>query len=82
MGDEQPIEPRKAGRNIEPRTIGLIVLVVALLGFALANTEETTVSFVFFDVTAPLIFVLLGTAVLGAVVGGLLGHLRRRRRGD
>lgn len=59
------------------RLIPAAILVVALLGFGFANTESTTVDFLFTETDAPLIVVLLATAVVGAVIGALL---RRRRR--
>ena len=63
---------------MEPRTIGLVALVVVLLAFVLDNRDDTTVGFVLFEVTAPLIWILLGTAVMGALAGFLIGRRRRR----
>ena len=54
-----------------------ILLSVLVVAFALANTESTRVDYVFGDTEAPLIVVLLATAVVGALIAALL---RRRRR--
>lgn len=52
------------------------VLAAILLAFALANTQRTTVDFVFTEQRAPLFLVLLVTALLGAVVGALVRRFR------
>ncbi len=59
------------------RLIPAAVLVIALLTFGFVNTESTTVDFVFTEAEAPLIVVLLATAVVGAAIAALA---RRRRR--
>lgn len=58
------------------------VLGVLLVLFVVMNTDETKVDFVVTDVDMPLIFVLIGTAVLGAVIShlGLFVYRRRRAR--
>ncbi|CAN5702390.1 hypothetical protein BH10ACT1_BH10ACT1_23030 [soil metagenome] len=55
-----------------------IVLAVIVIAFAAANTRRTKVSFLVADVRAPLVVVLLATAVVGALIGALI----RRRRKD
>lgn len=55
-----------------------VVLAVVLVAFALANTKSTEVNFLVADAKAPLIVVLLATAVVGALIAALL----RRRRQD
>ena len=59
------------------RLVPAIVLVIAVVAFALANTEKTEVNFLFTETEAPLILVLLATAVVGALIGALL---RRQRK--
>lgn len=54
-----------------------ILLSVLVLAFALANTDSTKVDYVFGDTEAPLIVVLLATAVVGALIAALLRHRRR-----
>jgi len=55
-----------------------ILLGIVVLAFALANTRSTKVSFLVAEVKAPLVVVLLATAVVGALIGALV---RRRRKG-
>jgi uncharacterized integral membrane protein len=66
--------------GLAPAEIGRLVvaavLVIVILAFAFVNTESTTVDFVVTEAEAPLIVVLLATAVVGAVIAALL---RRRR---
>lgn len=59
------------------RLVPAVVLVIAVVAFALANTEKTEVNFLFTETRAPLILVLLATAVVGALIGALL---RRRHK--
>jgi len=72
----------KPGRSIEPKTIGLVVLLIALLAFVLDNRDDTRVGFVFFEVTAPLILILIGTAGVGVIIGYLVARRGRRRHRD
>jgi len=80
--------PASAGRSPEKKRdtreiarlvaagVGLIVLVA----FVLDNSQTVKVGFVFFSSELSLIWVLLITAVLGAVVDRLVILLRRRRK--
>lgn len=61
-------------------SIGLGILLVL---FVLMNTDKTRIDFIVTDVRMPLIFVLIGTAIVGGVVSQLgLYVLRRRRQKD
>ena len=64
---------RPTGRQI---VIGIIVLVVVI--FALANLEDAKVDFVFGDVTLPLFFVIVGSGLLGVLVGWSIARHRQR----
>lgn len=55
-----------------------VVLAIVVIAFAVANTKRVKVNFLVTDARAPLIVVLLATAVVGALIGALL----RRRRKD
>ncbi|MBA3282417.1 MAG: LapA family protein [Acidimicrobiia bacterium] len=59
------------------RVAPAVVLAIVLIAFAVANTKRVKVNFLVADAKAPLIVVLLATALVGAVIGALL---RRRRR--
>jgi uncharacterized integral membrane protein len=64
---------RPSGRQVGAGIGALIVLV-----FALANLEDANVDFVVADVTLPLFFVVVGSALIGAVAGALLSRHRHR----
>jgi uncharacterized integral membrane protein len=70
---------REGGRDNRDtaKLVAIVVLVVVLAAFVIANTESVEVSFVFADFDVPLIFVLIITAILGAIIDRL--WLRRRR---
>ena len=60
--------------------IGALVLVVSLLLiFVIENSDEVSVSFVFFSADISLIWVIVLSAVVGAVAGAFISHLVRRR---
>lgn len=61
--------------------LGLLLLAVAyVVGFVVANADETNVSFVLFSTTTSLIWVILLSLVIGLVGGILLSQLYLRRR--
>lgn len=63
--------------RIRPKHVvtGLVVLV--LLVFALLNTDDVPVHFIVDERDAPLIVVIVASAILGALVGWLAPRLRR-----
>lgn len=61
------------------RLVGAIALVVVLVAFVVDNSRSVRVGFVFTDRSVPLIWVLIITAVLGAVADRLLRAVWRRR---
>jgi len=63
------------------RAVVALVLLAALVAFVLKNSEEVTVSFVFFDAHVRLIWVFLVTAIVGGVLDRLVLWWSRRRRG-
>lgn len=56
-----------------------IVVIVAVI-FALQNSDDTTMQFLFLEATVPLSLVIVVSMVLGAVIGWFVGVMRRRRR--
>lgn len=64
-------------------SMGLIIagiVSVAAVVFALQNSEEASVEFLFFTATVPLSVVIVISMVLGAILGWFIGFMRRRRR--
>jgi uncharacterized integral membrane protein len=58
---------------------GLGLLVAYVLYFVLANDDEVSVDFLFFDATTGLIWVILLSLAIGVIAGLLLSQLYRRR---
>ena len=60
--------------------LGLLLLAVAyVVGFVVANADETKVSFVLFSTTTSLIWVILLSLVIGLVGGIVLSQLVGKR---
>lgn len=64
---------RPSGRQI---VAGIGILIVLI--FALANLEDANIDFVFGDVTLPLFFVIVGSGLIGALVGAMVSRHRHR----
>lgn len=82
MSDEVP-RPGPPPRRQPP--IRLIVAGVAaalVLWFALVNTRRVKIDYIVVERESRLIFVILGSALLGALAGALLRRARRRERRD
>ena len=62
------------------REILSIILMVVVAIFALVNLEEVTVDLIVDDVTMPLVFVIVISALLGFGAGYLFARRRRRAR--
>jgi uncharacterized integral membrane protein len=58
--------------DIRPKHVVIAVLALVLLVFALLNTQEVRVDFILDDRRMPLIFVIVGSAVIGALIGWFL----------
>ncbi len=57
---------------------GLVALLV--LWFALVNRQRVKIDFILFERDARMIYIILGSAFLGAIAGVLVRHHRRRER--
>lgn len=67
-----------AGTNWRAWGVGLLVALVVIV--ALQNSQEVHVDVLFLSVNAPLIVILLVTAVIGAVIGYVAPLVLRHRR--
>lgn len=54
------------------RLVPPAILLIVVVAFALANTQKVKVDFLFTETDAPLILVLLATAVVGAIIAALV----------
>jgi uncharacterized integral membrane protein len=70
-------------RNIGPRQIGVIVLIGAIILFAVLNLQKVSVDFAVGSVTISLIFVIAGCGLIGFGAGYLVkGRREKRERND
>lgn len=69
------------GRKVSPMLIGAIVIAIVLLVFIFQNTDDTEITWLFFDANTALWLVILVSAVAGYLIGQLVEmSIRRRRR--
>ena len=66
-------------RDISPKLIIAVILVVIVIVLAIVNSNDTNIDFVVADVTLPLFVVIVGSAIVGLIVGYVLG--RREKAG-
>jgi uncharacterized integral membrane protein len=57
-----------------------LVLIAAITALAAQNTQKVTVNFLGWDGRAPLIAIILGTAVVAVLIDEAVGFFWRRRR--
>ena len=76
-----PIASTRHDAGLALRLVLALVLVAAIVAFAADNRDNVRVGWVVGDGDAPLVVVLLITAVMGAIIGWLLVH-RPHRHGD
>jgi len=68
-----------SGRSISPKLIVAIVLVAIVIVLAIVNSKKVKVDFVIGDITLPLFVVIVGSAIVGLIIGYFLG--RREKAG-
>lgn len=79
-GSEQGLPPDEYQTKLWIQ-LGLLLLVVAyVVGFVVANSGTTKISFVLFSATTSKIWVILLSLVIGLVGGIVLSELYRRKQ--
>lgn len=81
---DEPQRPhgRSPTRENQMRIVALVIAAL-LVVFAIQNTKQVRVSFLFFHWDARVIYLIIVSALLGMFVAYLLGRRRRRvRRGE
>jgi uncharacterized integral membrane protein len=78
VADGRDLQPQRDGTNW--RVWGLGVVVVLVIIFIAQNSQSVRVKFLFWDASAPLIFALLITTLVGVVIGYVTPIVRSRRR--
>ena len=68
-----------SGRTISPKLIVAAILVVVVVILAIVNSQDIKVDFVIADVTLPLFALIVGSALIGLIVGYFIG--RREKKG-
>jgi uncharacterized integral membrane protein len=63
-----------------PKLIVAVVIAVLIIIFAVQNGESANISMLFWDLSVPVWGVIVGTALLGFVVGWLVGRGSGRRK--
>lgn len=76
MADEET----KSGIHISAGLIGVVLVAALLVIFIFQNTQKETVELYFWEVTAQLWVVLLGTAGVTLLLAGVASFTRKRRR--
>ena len=71
-------DDRDLGRTISPKMILVAILVVIIVILAIANSQDQKVDFVVADITLPLFVVIVGSALVGLIVGYFLGRREKR----
>lgn len=67
-------------KTINPQTVISFILLFIFAVFAIVNTQEVSINFVFVDVEIPLIIVILGSFILGALTTLLTSWRSRRKK--
>jgi uncharacterized integral membrane protein len=80
VADGRDSQPQRKETNW--KAWGLGVLVVLVIIFIAQNSQSVKVKFLFVDTTAPLIFLLVITLILGMIIGYVTPIVRSRRRDD
>ena len=81
---DEPQRPhgRSPTRENQMRIVALVVAALLVI-FAIQNTKQVRVSFLFFHWDARVIYLIIVSALLGMLLAYLLGRRRRRaRRGE
>ena len=70
--------PARKERALASKTIAAVAIAFVLIAFGVSNNNDVPVDYLVFTRESPLILVIGVSALLGAIVGGLI--VRRRSR--
>jgi uncharacterized integral membrane protein len=74
------VDKAPSSRPFPTRLVVVLVVVGLVLWFAFANRDTVEVNFLVGKRDSRLIYVILGSAVLGAIAGALVRRIRHRDR--
>jgi uncharacterized integral membrane protein len=78
---EPPPKPPKQ-RDYVSKTIAAVAVAFLLIAFGLSNRNDVRINWLVTTTTASLILVIIVSAVLGAILGGLAVRSRSKRAGS
>jgi uncharacterized integral membrane protein len=70
--------PARKGRGLASKTVAAVAIAFLLIAFGVSNNNDVPVDYLVVTRDSPLILVIGVSALLGAVIGGLI--VRRRSR--
>ena len=71
--------PVKKERALVPKTIAAAAVAFVLIAFGISNNDKVPVDYLVFTRDSPLILVIAVSALLGALIGGLIVRRRSSR---
>lgn len=74
---ERPPEIRKE-RALASKTIAAVAVAALLVAFGVANSDKVKINWLIFSTRTSLILVIAVSALLGALIGGLVVWRRKR----
>jgi uncharacterized integral membrane protein len=74
---ERPPEVRKE-RALASKTIAAVAVAALLVAFGVANSDKVKINWLIFSTRTSLILVIAVSALLGALIGGLVVWRRKR----
>ncbi len=75
----KPVRPSGRSNREAARIVAAVVLAALMIAFVVDNTHDVRVGYVFGDHSTRLIYVLVITAVIGALLDRLWIRARRKR---
>ena len=67
---------------MSPKVIGLIILLVFLVIFAIQNTQSVVVKLLFWEISTSAVLTILASYLIGFLTGWLVGVLKSRGEKD
>jgi len=80
-GVSTPERPSK-GRDLTSKTVAAVAVAILLIAFGLSNRNDVPIDWLVGTTDTPLIVVILISAGLGALIGGLAVRRSSRRAGS
>jgi uncharacterized integral membrane protein len=75
-------EPSSKGRDLASKTVAAVAVALLLIAFGLSNRNDVPIDWLVGTTATPLIVVILVSAFLGAILGGLAVRRGSRRAGS